>query len=111
MITTLRPDLAQPANKKKTKKNKKNIIENKGPKIILCTPIPAIKSTWNFNDSIIQNEIIPIQQEVAKEYNLQVIDLHTLFGTDPKNLLNDGIHPNINGAKKMTQIIADAIKQ
>ena len=111
MITTLRPDLVQPANKKKAKKNKKTVIENKGPKIILCTPIPAIQSTWNINNTIIENEIIPIQQEVAKEYNLQVIDLYTLFGTDPKNLLDDGIHPNINGAKKMTQIIADAIKQ
>ncbi|MBQ1588318.1 MAG: alpha/beta hydrolase fold domain-containing protein, partial [Prevotella sp.] len=50
MITTLRPDLAQP-QKKKGKKSK-NILPAK-PQIILCTPIPAFKSTWNINDSII----------------------------------------------------------
>ena len=111
MITTLRPDLAQPANKKKAKKNKKTVIENKGPKIFLCTPIPAFKSSWNINDGIITNNIIPIQQEVANEYNLQVIDLHSLFGDGKDTMLNDGIHPNAKGAQKMAKIIADAIKQ
>ena len=59
MITTLRPDLAQPV--KKGKKNKKQVIKNEGPKIILCTPIPALKTSWGINDSIITNNIIPIQ--------------------------------------------------
>ena len=76
MITTLRPDLAQP-QKKKGKKSK-NVLPAK-PQIILCTPIPAFKSTWNINDSIIANSIIPIQQEVAREYELQVIDLHSFI--------------------------------
>ena len=109
MITTLRPDLAQPV--KKGKKNKKQVIKNEGPKIILCTPVPALKKSWGINDEIIKNNIIPIQQEVAQEYNLQVIDLHTLFGTDKDTMLDDGIHPNGKGAQKMAQIIADAIKQ
>ena len=108
MITTLRPDLAQPA--KKGKKNKKQVIKNEGPKIILCTPIPAFKKSWGINDEIITKNIIPIQQEVAQEYNLQVIDLHSLFGDGKNTMLNDGIHPNDKGAQKMAQIIADAIK-
>lgn len=108
MITTLRPDLAQPA--KKGKKNKKQVIKNEGPKIILCTPIPALKKSWNIDNDIIINNIIPIQQEVAKEYNLQVIDLHTLFGDGKDTMLDDGIHPNGKGAQKIAQIIADTIK-
>lgn len=108
MITTLRPDLAQPA--KKGKKNKKQVIKNEGPKIILCTPIPAFKKSWGINDEIITKNIIPIQQEVAQEYNLQVIDLHSLFGDGKDTMLGDGIHPNGKGAQKMAQIIADAIK-
>ena len=108
MITTLRPDLAQPF--KKGKKNKKQVIKNEGPKIILCTPIPALKTSWGINDSIITNNIIPIQQQVAQEYNLQVIDLHSLFGDGKDTMLGDGIHPNGKGAQKMAQIIADAIK-
>lgn len=108
MITTLRPDLVQPV--KKGKKNKKQVIKNEGPKIILCTPIPALKTSWGINDSIITNNIIPIQQQVAQEYNLQVIDLHNLFGDGKDTMLGDGIHPNGKGAQKMAQIIADAIK-
>jgi lysophospholipase L1-like esterase len=108
MITTLRPDLLKPV--KKGKKNKKQVVKNEGPQIFLCTPIPAFKSTWNINDSIIANHIIPIQQQVAQEYNLQVIDLHSLFGDGKGTMLNDGIHPNEKGAQKMAKIIADAIK-
>ena len=109
LITTLRPDLLKPV--KKGKKNKKQVIKNEGPKIILCTPIPAFKKSWNINDEIITNNIIPIQQEVASEYNLKVIDLHTLFGDGKDTMLEDGIHPNGKGAQKMAKIIADAIKQ
>ena len=108
MITTLRPDFLQPVKKGK---KKKTIIKNENPQIFLCTPILAFKSTWNISDSVIVNNIIPIQQEVAKEYQLQVIDLHTLFGNDESTMLDDGIHPNVKGAQKMAQIIADAIKQ
>ena len=108
MITTLRPDLAQP-QKKKGKKSK-NILPAK-PQIILCTPIPAFKSTWNINDSIIANSIIPIQQEVAHEYGLQVIDLHTLFADKSDLVQSDGIHPNEKGVKRMAEIIAETLKK
>ena len=108
MITTLRPDLAQP-QKKKGKKSK-NVLPAK-PQIILCTPIPAFKSTWNINDSIIANSIIPIQQEVAREYGLQVIDLHTLFADKSDLVQSDGIHPNEKDVKRMAEIIAETLKK
>ena len=111
MITTLRPDLAQPVSKKKGKKSKTAVRQNKGPRILLCTPIPAFKSTWNINDSVIVNGIIPLQQEVAKEYGLEVVDLHTLFANDGDKMLRDGIHPDGKGARRMAELIADAIKQ
>ena len=108
MITTLRPDLAQPVKKKG--KKKKDTVAPK-PQIFLCTPIPALKTSWGINDSIIVNGIIPIQQEVARQYGLQVIDLHTLFAGDADKMLNDGIHPDGKGAQRMADIIADALKQ
>jgi acetyl esterase/lipase len=103
MITTLRPDLTQPAKKKGKKKAATQPV---GPKIYLCTPIPAIKSTWDINDSVIVNGIIPIQQEVAREYGLQVIDLHTLYAGDGDKMLSDGIHPDGKGARRLAEIIA-----
>ena len=106
MITTLRPDLAQLATKKKKKKGKKTVEPRPTPEIYLCTPIPAFKTTWNISDEVITNNIIPIQQEVAKEYDLKVIDLHTLFANDGDKMLSDGIHPDGKGARRMAEIIA-----
>ena len=82
MITTLCPSLAQPAKKGK-KAKKGQAAEPVKPQIYLCTPVPAFKSTWNINDSVIVNGIIPIQKEVAAKYGLKVIDLHTLYPSMP----------------------------
>ena len=108
MITTLRPDLAQP-QKKKGKKAK--AAAPKKPEIILCTPIPAFKSSWDINEEIIANNIIPIQQEVAREYGLKVIDLHTLFANGADMVQPDGIHPNEKGVKRMAEIVAETLKK
>ena len=80
-------------------------------RILLCTPIPAFKSTWDISDSVIVNGIIPIQKKVAKKYGLQVIDLHTLFAGDSEKMLADGIHPDQKGARRLAEIVADAIKK
>ena len=109
MITTLRPDLLQPV--KKSKKKKAAVEQPTGPKIYLCTPIPAFKPTWDISDSVIVNGIIPIQQEVARQYGLEVIDLHTLYANDSDKMLDDGIHPNEKGTRRLAEIIADAIKK
>ena len=111
MILALRPDLAQPVTKKKGKKAKTSLnVQSNSPQIYLCTPIPAFKSTWNINDAVIVNEIIPIQQEVAQKYGLKVIDLHTLYADDGDKMLNDGIHPDGKGAQRMADIICDALQ-
>ena len=120
MILTLRPDLKQyadmPAKKaqkamaKALAKAAKSGATPAKPQIYLCTPIPAFKSTWNINDSVIVNGVIPIQQEVALKYGLEVIDLHTLFANDGDKVLPDGIHPDAKGAARMADIIADALK-
>ena len=112
MIFTLRPDLQQYASMP-AKKVKKALAKAKAPakpRILLCTPIPAFKSTWNINDSVIVNGIIPIQQEVAAKYGLEVIDLHTLYANDGDKMLFDGIHPDDKGAARMADIIAEALK-
>ena len=112
MIFTLRPDLQQyaqmPAKKVQKAMAKARARAAKAgrnaparPRILLCTPIPAFKSTWNINDSVITNAIIPIQQEVAAKYGLEVVDLHTLYAGDGDKMLFDG---------RLADIIADALK-
>ena len=116
LIVTLRPDLASIAQNSKTaKKNKKNkkakAEPQASPRIILCTPIPAIKSSWGISDEVITNEIIPILQEVASKYGLQLADLHTLFGNGEDTILSDGIHPNEKGARRMAEILEAEVKK
>ena len=107
IINQLCPELGTPA-KKKGKKTRRPIVAK--PRIYLCTPLPAFKSSWNISDSVIVNDIIPIQQEVAREYGLTIIDLHSLFANDSDKLQPDGIHPNDKGVKKMAEIIAGIVK-
>ena len=86
------------------------LLPNK-PQIWLCTPICAEKDSWDINDSIIANYIIPIQYEVAKKYGLKLIDLHSLFEGGEELMLTDGIHPNGKGAARLADIIYNQITE
>ena len=110
MVTTLCPALAQPAKKGKKNKSQKSQLSSQKPQIFLCTPIPAFKSTWDINDSVIVNGVIPIQKEVAQKYGLRIIDLHTHYANDGDKMLTDGIHPDGKGAQRLAEIIAGEIK-
>lgn len=80
------------------------------PKVYLCSPIPAFKPTWNINDSIIQNEEMPVIKKLVKKYKTGYIDLHALY-TYRDLMLDDGIHPNGKGAEKLAGIIYDALRK
>lgn len=107
MITELRPDV--PLLDKKGRKTKK-LTTPSSPAIYLCTPIPAVKPTWNISDSIIVSDITPIIKEVAQQRKASVIDLHTLFNATEETMASDGIHPNEKGAKSMAEIIAAVLR-
>lgn len=79
------------------------------PRVLLCSPIPALKTTWGINDSIITNGIMPIIKEVAKKQKGDYIDLHSSFKTDGM-YLSDGIHPNEKGAGQLASLVAKAIE-
>ncbi len=79
------------------------------PKIYLCSPIPAFKSTWTISDSIIVHGEIPVIQKLVKKNKCQYIDLHALY-TYKDQMLRDGIHPDAKGAARMAEIIYEALK-
>ena len=108
MIDALRP--AVPVLNKKGKPTKKMTIPTT-PAIYLCTPIPAFKPTWNINDSVIVNGIMPIIGKVAQRNGLKVIDLHARFAADGDKMQRDGIHPNDKGARRMAEIVAEELKK
>ena len=82
------------------------------PRIILCTPLPAWNIQTEPNDvreTIILNEIIPRIRQVAKEKNIEVIDLHTAF-MPYESLTTDGIHPNVAGQDTLAHIFYRSFK-
>lgn len=85
------------------------------PKIWLCSPIPAVKPSWDINDSIIVNHISPIIKQVARKEKVKFLDLHSAFRpTDDADInaimQRDGIHPTRKGAATLlAKIIMEAI--
>ncbi len=110
MVTQLCPDLAALSKSKKKGKKARQASVSAKPLIFLCTPLPAFKSSWDINETVIAGEVIPRIQEVAEKYHLPVIDLHAQFAGDSSLLQADGIHPNEKGVKKMADIIAEVLK-
>ena len=109
MIDQLKPMV--PVLNKKGKPTKK-MQRSAAPRILLCTPVPAYKPSWNISDSVITTQIIPLINKVAQSEGLEVVDLHTLFdNTDGQQMQSDGIHPTEKGCSQMAKAIGAAIKQ
>ena len=92
--------------------NKKGKMQRSAkPRIILCTPIPAYKPSWNISDSVIVNQIIPIINKVAQDEHLEVIDLHSIFNNaDGKAMQADGIHPTEAGDSQIARAVFEVVK-
>ena len=81
------------------------------PKVYLAAPIPAFKPTWNINDSVIANAIMPIIRKIARKRHCKIIDLHTKYAPYSELMQADGIHPTAEGAAKMAEIIAEDLSK
>lgn len=57
---------------------------------------------------VIQNEILPIEYDIAKELGCKIIDLNTLTKENADKYA-DGVHPNDQLQKMMAQYIFDAL--
>lgn len=69
------------------------------PKIYLCLPPPIYGNTgWGMSEENLVGTVIPDIQQVAKDLNLPVIDLHTALGNHPE-LFHNSVHPT-GDAKK-----------
>ena len=79
------------------------------PRILVCTPIPALKDSWTISEKLIAEEVIPAVERVAKRNKLEVIDLHAAFAGQENLYQEDGIHPTQQGARRIAEIVAKAI--
>jgi len=75
------------------------------PQVWICKPVPAFYVNFSIRPEVIQDEILPMIEQIAREKNVPVVDLYTAL-QDHANLFPDGIHPNAEGAGLMAQTIA-----
>ncbi len=75
------------------------------PVIFICYPVPAYQNPFDINGSVIENEMLPKIDEIAKDTGVKIIPLFQEL-TNKSDLFPDGIHPNKEGAG----LIAEQIK-
>ncbi len=73
-------------------------------KILLGLPPPAFSHSWNIDPIVIQNSVVPLIKQIAKEENLQTVDFFTLF-QGKEFFFPDKIHPNAEGATLMAELV------
>ena len=78
------------------------------PRVLLCLPMPAFKTTWGINDDVISKELSPILRQVAFETGTELVDLHTPF-LDKQAWFADAIHPDADGAARMAAIVGGVV--
>jgi lysophospholipase L1-like esterase len=78
------------------------------PQIYLCLPPPVFNNTMGLNDTILENEVIPLINQTAIDLNLPLIDVHSPL-VNCSDAFQDGVHPNDQGADIVANQIYDAI--
>ena len=80
------------------------------PEIYICTAIPGQNMEWDIYNSYITDSLNPRILDVAFELGVSVIDLYSLFkGRESELLLQDSVHPNIQGAAVFATEVAKCI--
>jgi acyl-CoA thioesterase I len=84
------------------------LYRNPNTKLILCYPPPAFSESLGVRDSVIVHGVIPTIDSVLKKYDGLLVDFHTPL-VDSVVLFPDKVHPNVEGASVMAQILLDTI--
>ncbi len=78
------------------------------PRIFACTP-PASYPTDALRNRVNRAIIAPLIEQAARESGVPTIDLFTPLSNQPR-LFPDGVHPHLEGARKIAAVVAKAIK-
>ena len=81
-------------------------------KLYILIPPPMFevrgKVLYGLRNEVVENEICPAIRSIAKEKNLEFIDLCEIF-KDRKELFADGVHPNPQGSKLLAESVYKVI--
>jgi acyl-CoA thioesterase-1 len=82
---------------------------NPDVKIFICLPVPVFGEVFGIREKVVKEEILPIIKKVAEDEKVGLIDLFTPLLSHP-DWFPDKVHPNAAGAKKIAELIFEAVK-
>lgn len=82
---------------------------NPDVKVFICLPVPVYGDAFNIREKVVQNEILSLVTNVASSEKATLIDLNTPL-LNKAEWFPDKIHPNAAGAKKIAELVFNAIK-
>ena len=82
----------------------------KDPIVYVCLPPPLYGPDKQPQNTVVENELIPLLREIAEEIGAQIIDYHQPL-LDAADCFPDNVHPDDKGAVRMAQIAFDRIKE
>jgi lysophospholipase L1-like esterase len=78
------------------------------PEILLVKPPPIYANELELSDTKFQEDIIPVIDQIADELNLPVVDVNLALWDHPEYFIDDGVHPNPEGAFAIANEIWEA---
>jgi lysophospholipase L1-like esterase len=79
------------------------------PKIWLTKPPPIFSSLFSLDNTNLTQGVIPSIERTASERGLPIIDVYGALANHPEKFFEDGIHPNLDGAKAIAAQVKKAI--
>ena len=80
------------------------------PRVFVCLPTPAFPGNWGISQEVIAGGVVPGVRQAAACTGAVVIDTHTPL-LDAKPLFPDRVHPNVQGARRIAEIVAAALRE
>jgi acyl-CoA thioesterase-1 len=79
------------------------------PEILLVKPPPIYANELDLSGTNLQEDIIPVIDQIADELNLPVVNVNLALGNHPEYFIDDGVHPNPEGAFAIANEIWEAL--
>jgi lysophospholipase L1-like esterase len=78
------------------------------PEILLVEPPPIYDNDLDLSGTKLQKDIVPVIDQIADELNLPVVDVNFALTNHPEYFIDDGVHPNPEGAVAIANEIWEA---
>jgi len=79
------------------------------PEVWIVKPPPVFPNDSDLDPEFYRQNVIPSISQVANQMNLRLIDVYTPLSSHQEYFLEDGGHPNVEGAQAIANIIFNAL--